>query len=89
MNIEMFLIGMMTGNNISGKKKMSDTITITWKDGTQWMIHRSILKTLTNGKLPVPNGFFEDQREIDILLLLGKMEEQGLKIDDKINATFR
>lgn len=68
---------------------MSDTITITWKDGTEWKIHRSILKILTNDKLPVPNGFFKDQREIDILLLLGKMEREGLKIDDKINARFR
>lgn len=42
-----------------------------------------------NGKLPVPAGFFEDQREIDILLSLGRMEKEGFIIDDIINANFR
>lgn len=68
---------------------MSNTIEITWKDGTQWKIHRSILKTLTNGELPVPLGFFEEQREIDLLLSLGRMEKEGLQIDNKIDAKFR
>lgn len=68
---------------------MSDSIEITWKDGTRWNIHRSILKTLANGKLPVPAGWFEYQREIDVLLSLGRMEREGIQIDDKINAQFR
>ena len=68
---------------------MSDSILITWKDGTRWNIHRSILKILTNGKLPIPSGFFEDQREIDILLTLGRMEKEGIAIDPEINANYR
>jgi len=34
-------------------------------------------------------GFFKEQKEIDILLLLGKMEKEGMQIDNNIDAKFR
>jgi len=67
---------------------MSDTITITWKDGKRWNIHRSILKTIFNDKLPIPEHWFSS-RELDVLLCLARMEKEGIAIDSEIKANYR
>jgi hypothetical protein len=67
---------------------MSDSILITWKDGKRWNIHRSILKTIFNDKLPIPEHWFSS-RELDVLLCLARMEKEGIQIDNNIDAKFR
>jgi len=67
---------------------MSDSILITWKDGKRWNIHRSILKTIFNDKLPIPEHWFSS-RELDVLISLARMEEEGIAIDSEIKANYR
>jgi hypothetical protein len=67
---------------------MSDSILITWKDGKRWNIHRSILKTIFNDKLPIPEHWFSS-REKDVLISLARMEKEGIQIDNNIDAKFR
>jgi hypothetical protein len=67
---------------------MSDSILITWKDGTRWNIHRSILKTIINDELPIPEHWFST-RELDVLISLARMEKEGIAIDPEIKTNYR
>ena len=67
---------------------MSDSILITWKDGKRWNIHRSILETIFNDKLPIPEHWFSS-REKDVLISLARMEKEGIAIDAEIKTNYR
>ena len=84
-----------TGENNIGKRKMSDTITITFMDGTKWKIHRSVIERLGQKSedellffFKRFNGWFESW-EKDVLGSLVRMEREGLIIDNNINLKYR
>ncbi len=74
---------------------MSDTITITFKDGEQWRIHRSILESLSIKKEDELLSFFKrffcwfSEREKDVLMSLIRMEKEGIIIENNIDVQFR
>ena len=74
---------------------MSDTITITFKDGEQWRIHRSILESLSIKKEDELLSFFKrffcwfSERQKDVLVSLVRMEREGIFIEDNIDVQFR
>ena len=74
---------------------MSDTITITFKDGEQWRIHRSILESLSIKNEDELLSFFKrffcwfSERQKDVLVSLVRMEREGIFIEDNIDVQFR
>ena len=74
---------------------MSDTITITFKDGKQWRIHRSILNSMSIKKEDELLSFFKrffcwfSEREKDVLMSLIRMEREGIIIENNIDVKFR
>ena len=75
--------------------EMSDTITITFKDGKQWRIHRSILDSMSIKKEDELLSFFKrffcwfSEREKDVLMSLIRMEKEGILIKNNIDIKFR
>jgi len=74
---------------------MSDTITITFMDGTKWKIHRSVIERLSQKSEDELLFFFKrfnswfESWEKDVLGSLVRMEREGLIIDNNINLKYR
>ena len=73
---------------------MTNTITITAKDGKVWNIHRSAVERLSAKSEAEIEAFFKrffawfDPWEEDVLQSLVRMERAGLAIDNIINLRF-
>ena len=73
---------------------MTNTITITNKDGQVWNIHKSAVAILANKTEDELCSFFKrffawfDTWEMDVLLSLIRMEREGLAIADTIELKF-
>ena len=83
---------MLVGKRIG---EMSDTIVITFKDGEQWRIHRSILASLSIKSEEELLSFFKrffcwfSERQKDVLMSLIRMEKEGIIIENNIDVQFR